>query len=248
MFRGTLVYGVLLGIAAVSCAEAGVIGVNFTGGGAPLAATDQPGVVAGANWNNEIGGSGSNLVLNDSTGAATTALLQYSATGPYAGFTGTSTGNAATNRMYSGGLFGDNTRSEVSVSVSNIPYASYEVFVYASADTTAGNTLSITNGVVTFYYRGNGTFDNTATSLLLTTSTNPASPTVGPGQYQLFSGLSGSTFTLTTGGSLNGVLSNNVFGLEIVDTSSSPEPATVLMLVGGLGLLALARRRRARKA
>ena len=58
MFRGTLVYGVLLGIAAVSCAEAGVIGVNFTGGGAPLAATDQPGVVAGANWNNEIGGSG----------------------------------------------------------------------------------------------------------------------------------------------------------------------------------------------
>ncbi|HXN48549.1 MAG TPA: hypothetical protein VN893_18005, partial [Bryobacteraceae bacterium] len=182
MFRGTLVYGVLLGFAAVACAQAGVIGVNFTGGGAQLAATDQPGVVAGANWNNETGGSGSNLALNDSTGAATTALLQYSAAGPYAGFTGTSTGNAATNAMYLGGLFGDNTRSEVNISVTNIPYASYEVLVYASADTTAENTLSISNNVVTFYYSGNGTFDNAATSLLLTTSTDPNSPTVGPGQ------------------------------------------------------------------
>ena len=98
----TFVFGVLAALIMVAGAQAGVIGVNFTNGSHVLAVTDQPGVFAGANWNNVIGASGINVVLNDSTGATTTALLTFSATGVYDLFATPNTANAATNTMYSG--------------------------------------------------------------------------------------------------------------------------------------------------
>lgn len=230
-------------------AKASVIGINFTGGtdgtGHPVAASDQPGIVPGANWNNEDGSSGSGLTLNDSTGTSTTALLTFSATSAYGLFTGVSTPNSGTNTMYLGGLVGNHDFSEVSITVTGIPYGSYDVYVYASADTVDRSTLGITLGGTTFYYAGDGT-QSSPTSLLLTTSTTLSDPTIGPGQYQIFSGLSGSSLNVATSLSVSNVLSNNVFGLEIVDTT--PEPSSLFSLAGGIGLLALVavRRRGAR--
>ena len=124
--------------------------------------------------------------------------------------------------LYHGGVYGDNATREVSITISNIPYAKYDAYVYASQDTTNTKTLSISNGTMTFYYRGNGQMNAGATGLLLTTSTDQANPTVGPAQYQLFRGLTGSSLTLTTGGSINNVLSNNVFGVQLVETAAAP--------------------------
>lgn len=103
------------------------------------------------------------------------------------------------------------------ISVTNIPYSSYKVYVYASADTINADRhpLSITDGHTTFYYAGDGRLMSAAPSLLLTTSTNSLSPTVWPAQYQVFEE-TGSSFTLTTGGAITHVLSNNVFGIQIV--------------------------------
>jgi len=195
-------------------AQADSIGVHFTGGAANLGAADQPGVVPGANWNSVInptssmGISGSGIALNDNTGAATTALLSYTADGTYDGFGPTNFANSATNALYHGGLFGNRTNNtlnpgtDITITVTNIPYAKYDVYSYASQDTTATNTLSISNGTTTYYYASNGSSNAGATSLLLTTSTNPLSPTLGPAQYQIFSEMTASSFTLTTAGSI----------------------------------------------
>jgi hypothetical protein len=226
-------------LAMVGSASSGSIGVNFTGGAHLLAAADQPGVVPGANWINVIGGSGTNPALLDNSATPTTARLTFSSTGDFDGFSGTSTPNAATSVLYQGGLFGNNVLGEVHITLTNIPYARCDVYVYASADTFVTNTLSDTNGATTFYYASDGRFNSAATSLLQTTNTNPASPTTGPGQYQLFSGQTGATFTLTTAGSISGVISNNVFGLQIVETPTAvPEPASLTLL--GLGVADLA--------
>jgi hypothetical protein len=211
-------------------AHAQSIGINFTGGGHLLSSTDQPGLFPGANWNNIIGGSGTNVALSDSSGTLTTALLTFNSTGDYDGFSGTNTPNPAASVLYQGGIFGSNISPEVSISITGIPYPKYNVYVYASADTFAQNTLSITDGITTYYYASNGQFNDVATSLLLTTSTDPNNPTIGPAQHQIFSNRTGSTFSLMTGGSITDVLSNNVFGLQIVNavvpvasvTSTSP--------------------------
>jgi hypothetical protein len=146
--------------------------------------------------------------------------------------------------LYSAGLVDGG--GGVSITISDIPYTQYDVYVYASQDTYLTNTLSITDGTTTFYYASNGFENFYATSLLLTTSTNSASPTTGPGQYQLFANEPASSLTLTTGGAIGNVISNQVFGVQIVDeASSTPEPASLLMFSGGLGLLGLLARRTA---
>ncbi|HLH18011.1 MAG TPA: hypothetical protein VKX45_12355 [Bryobacteraceae bacterium] len=225
------------------------IGVNFTNGGILMQPTDQPGVVPGADWNNVIGGSGTGIALHDSTGAATTATISFTAAGVYGGFSHPSTTNSATNLMYADGLYGDPSGGgEVQITLSNIPYAEYDVYVYASQDGSQTNVLSITDGTTRFYYRGNGSSNSSASSLLLTASTNPGSPTVGPAQYQLFSNETLPSVTLTTGGSVHNVISNNVFGLQIVDlTSPTPEPDSVLLLAGGLSLMIFITRRGLRR-
>lgn len=196
-----------------------MIGVNFTGNataiGTPtsLLSTDQPGVVSGANWNNLGGSSGNSIVLRDDTNTLTSAALTYSSAGIYSQFSHPTTANAATNVLYGGAILGDHPGLEVTISAVNIPY---NLYIYASQDSTATNTLSLTNSITTYYFRSNGAPNSSAVSLMETTSTTLGAPTVGPAQYQVFRGLTNSSFTITTGGAINGVISSQVFGLQIV--------------------------------
>lgn len=229
----------------VSPSLAASIGVNFSGGVNTIAASASPGIVSAINWNNIAGASGTNITLNDDTATATTAQLTFSAASVYNSFTAINTPNAATNTLYRSGLIGTNTVTQVSISLSGIPYSSYDLYVFASADTTATDQLSISNGTTTFYYASAGQHNSGATALLQTTSTTSGSPTTGPGQYQLFSGLTGSSVTLTTGGSITHTISNNVFGFQIVNTAQPvPESSMIMGLVffGG-GLFAVSRRK-----
>ena len=117
--------------------------------------------------------------------------------------------------------------------------------VYPTITQTGGTViakqLALWNGVA--YNMSGGTANNVATNLLLTTSTISGSPTSGPAQYQLFTGLTGATFSLSTTGGAGGVISNNVFGLQIV---AVPEPAGVALLLGAgaIGLVWCSRRKR----
>lgn len=211
-------FSILTTLALVAgSAHARTIGVNFDSGSHAVQATDAPGLVAGANWNNVSGSSGSGIVLRDDAAAATAASLSFSAGFSYAGFGVPATANSGTNTMYRAGIGGANAAAEASVTVTNIPYAVYDVYVYASADSTAISELSVTDGTTTYYYASAGAANGGAGSLLQTTSTSSGSPTVGPAQYQVFSALAAPSFTLTQAGSVGGVLSNNLFGLHIVE-------------------------------
>ncbi len=146
--------------------------------------------------------------------------------------------------MYECSLNGGPGASEVSIEVTGIPYALYAVYTYTPL--VSPGTVSISDGNTTFYYEFGGTRIDTVAALVLTTSKNPLSPTSGPAQYQVFSGLSGSGFTLKTGGSVSGFISNNVAGLQIVELNSVPEPASALSMGLGAGWICLSviRRRR----
>ncbi len=238
----TLAVALSLIFVAASLRAQVTIGINFTAGTTPLSSSAQPGVIAGANWNNVNGSSGSNISLVDGSGGATSIQLTFNSQGSYGSFGVPQTSNSATNQMYTGAIF-TSGGTVVTITLSGIPYGIYDIYTYASADSSNNSTLSIGTGSTRYYYSSGGTSNSSATDLLLTTSTNSGSPTMGPAQYQLFSGLTGSSVTFTTTGGAGGVLSNNVFGLELV---AVPEPSTVAL---GLGLSALglvwAKRRRA---
>ena len=238
-----------------------VIGANFTGvnssGGNTaysMNPSDSPGVVYGTNYTNLNSGSGS-AFITDSTGVYGFTLT-WRSTDQYSPQNYPNTPNAATNTMYTGSLYGDPTKNgEPSITLANVPFSTYAVYVYASADgSNSGNAPtnppSITDGTTTYYYRGldntviSGNEEVNATSLTLTTSTNPSAPTLGDAQYQVFYETNSAPVTISEAGSVNDAFSNNLFGLEVVNTSSAPEPASIaLMTLGASGLLF--RRRRA---
>lgn len=244
----TLVLGAL-GVSATSHATS--IGLNFTTGGHLLAPSDEPGIVLGDNWNNLLGGSGGFGNLLDDSGVSTSADATWVATGSYDGFASPSSGNPATVKMYRGGLYGDNAPSsvEVSVTVTDIPFAMYDVIVYASAMSASASPpapVGITGNGFSYYY-----FGSSPETVIQTTGTTPGTATGGGFQYQLFADLTASTFNLNTFGSLNNQWSNNVFGLQIVEVLEEmapvPEPATFGLALSGLGALAARRRRQNRK-
>ena len=210
-----LLFAILASLAAPALAAS--IGVNFTAGYSSVAATDEPGIVAGANWNNISVSNGSGVTLQDDTATAT---LTHSAAGQWGPFSTPATANAGTNKMYQGALYGGSSASEVSVTLASIPYALYDIYVFGSQDTGNPSTLSVTNGTTTYYYKSAGASNAAATSLLKTTSTTSGSPTPGAAQYQVFKGLTNPSVTITQAGSVSGALSNNLFGIHIVEISS----------------------------
>lgn len=123
----------LIGVADVMAAE--MIGINFVGGqggGGPVG----PGEVAGAapqqNWNNlelEIGGAAG---MVDDTGAATTLAVEWSSANTWGG---TAPGTTGDDHMMNGWL--DDGGDGLTVTVTGVPYAAYNVYVYGTSD--AGN-------------------------------------------------------------------------------------------------------------
>jgi hypothetical protein len=213
----TLVTAASLAILSATV-DAGSIGINFSAGTRNVQSTDNPGIVAGANWNNIAGASGTDITLQDDAASPTTATLTFTAGVEWPNFNTPVTANTGTNTMYTGGIGGTNASTDAEVTISSIPYQLYDVYVFGSADANNTSELSVTDGITTYYYASAGLNNSVATTLLQTTSTTPGSATTGGAQYQVFSGLTSSTLTLTQGGSIGGVLSNNLYGIHIVET------------------------------
>lgn len=193
------------------------------------------GVVSAAYWNNSREAGVADLLANDgsSSGVSLGIADQYGAWG-IGSVTAPDTDGTYNKAILDG--YG-NTATSDTLSLSGISYLQYNVLVYFSSDTD-GRTGTISDGTTTYSFSTMGiaaTSDSSGNAILTqTTDTGSGNPSA---DYAVFSGLSGSSQTLTLATSAG----MGIAGMQIV---AVPEPCTLALAgLGGLGLL-LGRRRR----
>ncbi|TWT72841.1 PEP-CTERM motif protein [Posidoniimonas polymericola] len=132
------------------------VGVNFgaddaggTGGLSSLAPTDVAGVVAQANWNNASGTGGTITNAVDDSGTATTIDVSWAAEESWSGAGGTP---ATSDGVLLNGWISENLTDEApsTITVSEIPYDKYDLFIYVAHDRGGeNNTFTETGGAFT---------------------------------------------------------------------------------------------------
>ena len=236
-------------------ARAGIISINFEGGTPTVAPTsmapsDVAGVVPGGFWNNAPGSNGQLLGLTEDAGgvaAATGASVNYMADNTNAtGIDPTSSPNARLMKGYlDTGTSSPENPSTTTITVSGIPFATYDVYVYTDGDNSS-DRVETRAGLYTL----NGgapmeTFDPAGQDF---------SGTFILGQnYTVFQGVTGDSFVLqatpdtSVGSSAPRAPVNGIQIVAPADTTVVPEPATLgLAALGGVGLLGFAWRARRR--
>lgn len=194
------------------------IALQFVGLGAALPASTSAGVpaVAQTNWQPLTGSSFNGITLTNNSGAATTASITGGADGDY--FCGSSFTDTGNEDLCSGELFDGSITSEThSVTISSVPYTKYDVYIYGECDAGGRNatfTVTPVGGTASsksFQTESNGSTWTEGTS---TWNGSGTAPTLSPGNYVHFSGITTNTFTIQFGGAGN--VSMN--GIQIVNT------------------------------
>jgi hypothetical protein len=219
-------------------AHADSIGISFVGlggAGATMSAGDSAGVtgVAQQNWNNVTGGTNGSLSnLVDSTGATTSASVSYTAGGVGVQDPIGSPGDV----IMKSGLITANATSN-STTVSNIPYSQYSVYAYIG-NGSAGNQglvghLSIAGFADVYFVQNSLILDSSGagvpTNYTLATGTSVG--TANSANYAVFTGLTGSSFTISQ--IRDGVSGNlGLNGMQIIN--AVPEPSTCVMALAGI--------------
>jgi len=180
-------------------------------------------------------GSLNNPLINE-LGAATTATLAWQSSNPWYNADGT----ADDQHMMSVGYL-DDGGSGISFTVANIPYAQYRVYGLLASDQGGGATYT----TLDFTVNGTPVLGGTATAYNTINASNTAEgaywtqvTTSDPGNYWLSGTQTSATLTVTAP-TRNGEQRASISGFVIEQV---PEPA--VSLLGGLGLVALLRRRR----
>jgi uncharacterized protein (TIGR03382 family) len=138
----SLALAALASLALGSTTWAASIGLNFVGGGpnggAALAPTDVAGHprYAQGQWNNAAGNVGVGLALKDSSGGVTPAQAAWSSNNVWA-LPGSPT-NA--NERLMDGYLDTTANSTTSVTITNIPFAKYDVVVYFDGNNGSGGS------------------------------------------------------------------------------------------------------------
>ncbi|MGA2256522.1 MAG: autotransporter-associated beta strand repeat-containing protein, partial [Thermoguttaceae bacterium] len=205
-------------------AATGAIGIQFMGLGSAIGAA-RNGVFNMTNWNSFIGttlGSQSGA-LKDSNGNATSAVLNsFYGTNPW------KTGSSVP--LLNGYL--DNTGGTDTVTISNIPYAYYNVIAYFGSDVAGREgSVELSTAGATYYYKAEG---NT-TSYVRTTSTNG---TYVPANYAVWSGVSGGSLTISQQLG-TGFQNNGLNGIQIVGANGSVLPTSTALTIAANATLDL---------
>ena len=230
--------------------QAESIGVNFTatrfgGGPFPILSNESAGLVAQVNWNNSV-----------PTGNGTTADIASPSPGHLVNNSGVDTGaqiswingNAEVNtsggnttpdeRLYRGVAEGSSFNlpsPQLTVTVSQIPYAQYDVYAYLAGFQFSA-TSSVRIGSERYYYVQSSNF--TADDFIQATATSPQGARLAT--YAVFRGLQGSSFNLEIikeTGNRPGIA-----GFQIVRV---PEPSAIfLSLLAVVGFLMRPKRSR----
>ena len=224
-------------------AQGASIGLNLGVGRAntSLAASDVAGVVPQSNWNNLSGTSNAGpVVLNGDSGTPSGAPVAWSVQEAWsvAGTTGGADGTLLN------GFFSENTGDDSSITISNIPYPVYDLYIYVSHDRNFEDViLREAGGQFADFTATEDNTDVTAASVTYSQQTTSGS---GSGNYVKFTNLTNSTLdlqllTVDAGGAAGGSIDRNA--ISAIQLVQVPEPSSSLMgLLGGFALLARRRR------
>lgn len=234
--------------AAASCAVPAVasadsIGVNFVGGGGPntgstLAASDVAGLVPQAFFNNATGATGTLTGLVDNFDTTTAANLTFNSPNTWSAGTDVTTANG---RLLNGYIdSGGSAATGASVTVTNVPYKSYDLIVYFDTDSSTPRIADyeVTTSAGTLTQQAVVGHSGSLTLAPPYADNSVALPAgVAGGSFIIFPGLTDSTLTLKTNqASLPGVnFRSPISGIQIYGI---PEPGTLgtLTVLGGFAL------------
>jgi autotransporter-associated beta strand protein len=245
------------------------LGLNFVGAAATGTWSNLPGIMApdvaagfvpAVNWNNTALGVASlstPLNLLEKSGATPSYLAAtWSAANTWA--LRVATGNPDTEKTPDMRLLHGYIESRATtgsnVTITNIPYASYDVYVYVigGANNNVGSVSINRVGSPTYFYRlllNDATIPATAPTaenpfsrpfVIGESTTREAALTAPPATFVRFTGVSGAELTVSAIDSLVNVNSGGIAAVQIVDTTpaGSPYPPTLTSapasrLVGG---------------
>lgn len=227
--------------------------MNFNVKGAAtigMAATDLAGApsVRLANWNNlsipaTAAGSVTLTNLVDSGGAAMTATTLTYTNGSSAGAITTGViGTNDRNLFYSSAdIYGDTATStgntSATLSVTGIPYATYDLYLYMRDD-GAYRAAAVTANGVTYSMRG-GIVEPASTGAGCVRSSDTDSASVDQGNYIFIPGLTGDlTATLAAFDAGNAFARFKLAGFQIVNSVASAAVTTVPAAPGGVTVTA----------
>ena len=202
-----------------SATAASTIGIKFGLGGANVtgSVTGPAGVVPMTNWNNfsRDAQSTPQPLRNGNGGSSGATVTWTSPAMPWATFGANQTDqNAQLLNTFLG-----NWRTSETVTISGIPFSSYNIYVYFT-NNYAIHAGHVAVGGTTYYFRTLGPIATRPYPLTQTTDTTyDASGTSYPAaNYALFTGLSGSTVTITQSAQSG---SSGLAAVEIVDLAKA---------------------------
>lgn len=267
-----LALGALLLSAPAVHAQTNIISFNFQGNSDTPAAVNHnlnAGFVPAMNFNNDVAGNmgavtnGNTVTYSDKTPSGVTfSYNSYDAqnSGLDANPNYLSDGNQQLlNGFIESGpvAAGPNgTNATANVTVSAVPFTTYDLYVYGYNGSLSGpgtmGTYTVTPG---------GSALGTSQTVELQDTFNPSSPftmatATTPGDYLLFTGLTGSSFTLTANrvtGDTSSTTLIPIDGFQLVSTPAAvPEASTTisfgLLLALGLGAVAVRKKNSAAAA
>lgn len=239
------------GALTAATSQAQTVSANFSSNDGSV--TGSAGVVSAANWNNYAnGGFNQAADLMDDSGVASTLDLEWFSNSGTWFVSNPSPGDGSNGNMLNGYLNSGNTdpnaaNEPAALTLQNIPYTSYDVYVYFNSDngTRTGNILGQESDTglggsyvnpITYYFGYNadtsGFFQTTSTDSNVFTEAN----------YAMFSGTL-DFFNVEVRGTTNPEF-GGIAGVQIVNTGTAiPEPGSIALLgLAGLGLITRRRR------
>jgi hypothetical protein len=191
-----------------------VISVDFVGTGVAMAATETAGVVPATRWNSAAAATGTLTALVESDGTASTAGVTWDGSTLWVLPVADAPGNQRMMNGYLDPFF----MSTVSVTGLAAPLTTtgYDVYVYANGDVSAGDTRTGSYAI------------GTTTEVVTQAGPSPFMGTFvqavggGTGNYVVFRGLTGASFTLTSTVGTGQTRRAPINGLQIVTAGAGP--------------------------
>jgi MYXO-CTERM domain-containing protein len=229
--------------------QAQTISWNFDRNGTlPTDASSYAGVVSANYWNNSWPADPTVDLLANS-GLPSTLDLSYGPTAYAWSIQGSHPGQDANgsfnrellNGYLNAGYAGWNPPVTASfISLSQIPYSQYDIYVYFSSD-VADRPGFITDGTTTFYFNSIGPASVSGANALFAQTTETSNANHPQANYAVFSGLNGGSQNITLQMEVPD-LWGGIAGFQVV---AVPEPTS--WAIGLLGFAALGMRRRKRR-